>query len=58
MQNKIHYRGEFIYIYMPHLTEEAELIMKNLYTFLKYQHGDDIDLYFIDTAKKKVEEDK
>jgi len=56
--NKMRYWGEFTYLYMPYLSEEAELMMKNLYTFLKHKYGEEIDLYFMDMAKQEVEGDK
>ena len=52
------YRGEFTYLYLLYLAEEVELMMKNLITYLKHQHGEEVLLYFIDMAKEKVEGDK
>ena len=54
----MHYRGDFTFLYLPHLAQEAELMMKNLLVYLHHQQGDDILLYFIDTAKEEAQEDK
>ena len=43
---------------MPHLAEEAELMMQNLLTYLRHIHKDDILLYFTEEANKDVKDDK
>ena len=56
--NRMRYRGDFTFLYLPHLAQEAELMMKNLLVYLHYQWGDDILLYFTDTAKEEAQGDK
>ena len=38
--NQIYYHSEFAFLYMLHLADEAKLIIKNLLTYLQYQHRD------------------
>jgi len=45
------YQGEFTYLFLPHLVEEAEFIIHNLILYLKYKHGKEILLYFTEEAK-------
>jgi hypothetical protein len=52
------YWRDFIYIYMPHLADEAEIMMQNLLTFLRHKYGDDILLYFTKEAKEEAQGDK
>ena len=56
--NRMRYRGEFTFLYMPHLADEAELMMKNLLTYLQHQHGDQIYNYFTTEARGDLEGDK
>ena len=54
----MHYRGKFTFLYIPHLAEEAELMLKNLLTYLHYLHSDIIYEYFMEEARVKVIGDK
>ena len=52
------YRGDFIFLYMYHLTKEAELIIKNLILFLKYKYGNEVLYYFTEKAKLDTTKDE
>ena len=54
----MYYCGEFIFLYMLHLVDEAELMMKNLLTYLYYLYGDEIYMYFTTEAREDLEGDK
>ena len=43
---------------MPHLAEEAALMMSNLIPFLRYKYGDGVLHYFTAEAKAAASEDK
>ena len=38
--------GEFVYLTMLHLAEEAAIMMSNLIPYLKYKHGEGVLHYF------------
>ena len=48
---KMVYKEEFTYLVMPHIEEEAYLLMNNLMTFPRYEYSEDVLKYFTSTAK-------
>jgi len=50
----MHYRGDFTVLYMPHLAEEAEIMLNNLIPFLQHKYSNEVSLYFTKTAKMKL----
>ena len=54
---KVLYKGDFTYLVMPHIEEEAYLMMSNLLPFLRYEYGENVLLYFTFTAKELAMED-
>ena len=56
--SKILYKGDFTYLVMPHIEEEADLMMSNLLPYLRHIYGDDILPYFTAEAKEVSMEDK
>ena len=52
------YRGKFTFLYVLYLTEEAELMIKNLVTYLYHVNRDKIFDYFIEEAREEVQRDK
>ena len=55
---KLLWKGDFTYLTMPHIQEEAELMMSNLMPYLQNKHGDDILVYFTEEAKQMAMEDR
>ena len=55
---KMSYKGDFTYLVMPHIEEEAELMMSNLLPFMRYEYGEDILDYFTSSAKELCMDDK
>ena len=55
---KMTYKGDFTYLVMPHIEEEAELMMSNLLPFMRYKYGDDVLEYFTASAKELSMDDK
>ena len=55
---KLAYKGDFTYLVMPHIEEEAELMMSNLLPFMRFKYGDEVLEYFTSTAKEISMEDK
>ena len=53
----MHYRGEHTCLCLPHLVEEAELIIHNLLPHLRHKHGDEVLLYFTEEAKAEAWDD-
>ena len=52
------FKGDFTYLVMPHLEEEAELMMNNLLPYLRHVYGDDILPYFTSATKDIALDDK
>ena len=55
--NKMHYRGEFTFLFMLQLAQEAEIMMNNLIPYLKHQNGEKVLRYVIEEAKQEAEKD-
>ena len=55
---KVSYKGDFTYLVMPHIEEEAELMMSNLLPFMRYEYGDEVLEYFTSTAKELSMDDR
>ena len=55
---KMTYKGNFTYLVMPHIEEEAELMMSNLLPFMRYTYGDEVLEYFTASAKELSMDDK
>ena len=53
----MHYRGEFTFLFMLQLAQEAEIMMNNLIPYLKHQNGEKILRYVIEEAKQEAEKD-
>jgi len=51
------YRSEFTCLFLPYLTDEEELIIHNLISYLKYKHRNQILLYFTEEAKAEAKKD-
>ena len=56
--SKILYKGDFTYLVMPHIEEEADLMMSNLLPYLRHIYGDEVLPYFTAEAKEVSMEDK
>ena len=54
---KIRIRGDYTYLVMPHIEEEAALMMNNLLPFLRHEYGDGVLQYFTSTAQKLAKDD-
>ena len=55
--NKMHYKGEFIVLYIPYLIEEVEIMLKNLIPYFNHKYGKEALLYFTNLVKKEAQED-
>ena len=44
-------------LYMPHVVNEAELMLNNLLPYLRYMYREDVLALFMEDAKKEVKED-
>ena len=51
-------RGDFTFLYMPHLAEEARIMMGNLIPYLRWKHSDLVLDYFLETAKADAKDNK
>ena len=49
---RMRYRGEFTFLFMPHLVEEAKIMMHNLIPCLRHYYREEILLYFTKEAKE------
>ena len=54
----MYYYREFTFLYMPHLADMAELMIKKLLTYLYNLYGDQIYMYFATEARENLEGDK
>ena len=55
---KIQWKGDYTYLTMPHIEEEAELMMTNLLPFLRYKYGDGVLKYFTSMAVEESKDDR
>ena len=55
---KVLYKGDYTYLVMPHLEEEAELMMHNLLPYMRHVYGDDVLPYFTSTVKEIAKDDR
>ena len=51
------HRGDYTYLVMPHLEEEAHIMMSNLVPYLKFVYGKDVLKYFTSVAKDAAADD-
>ena len=55
---KIRWKGDYTYLVMPQLEEEADLMMNNLLPYLRHEYGDEVMDYFTSDAKEIAKDDK
>ena len=51
-------RGDYTFLYMPHLAEEARIMMGNLIPYLCWKHTDAVLDYFLEESKADAHEGK
>lgn len=57
--SKLKHNGDHTYLVMPHIEEEAFLMMNNLIPYLKWKYkSDDVLLYFTEAEKEGAKHDK
>ena len=44
------YRGEYAFLFMLHLVEEAEIMMYNLISYIHHKYRDKVIRFFIEEA--------
>lgn len=49
---KLRFLGDYTYLTMPRLKDEADIMMSNLLPYLRFVHGNEVDLYFTQSAKE------
>ena len=55
---KAQFRGDYTYLVMPHLEEEAELMMQNLLPYMRHVYGDEVLPYFTSSVIAIAKDDK
>ena len=50
-------RGDYTFLYMPHLAEEARIMMGNLIPYLRFKHGDGVLDYFLEEDRIDAKDD-
>ena len=56
--SKIQWKGDYTYLTMPHIEEEAEIMMSNLLPFLRHKYGDGVLKYFTSAAIEESKDDR
>ena len=52
--NRMRHRSEFTFLYVPHLADKAELMIKNLLTCLCHKNGNQIYEYFSNEEREEI----
>ena len=55
---KLQWKGDYTYLVMPHIKEEAEIMMSNLLLFLRHQYGDGVLKYFTSIAIEQSKDNR
>ena len=56
--DKILWKGDYTYLVMPQIEEEAKLMMNNLLPYLRHEYGDGVLAYFTSEIKELSKDDK